>query len=78
MEWHGQDFGDSFPVRYDWRYPEEGDEHFPTGDVTMSQALTASCNPFFYQMGALLFNQRGAATLEELRPADGAGQRDRA
>ncbi|MFN8448144.1 MAG: penicillin-binding transpeptidase domain-containing protein [Anaerolineae bacterium] len=73
MEWHGQEFGDSFPVRYDWRYLEVEDAHFDTGTVTMSQALTASCNPFFYQMGATLFNQRGAATLENYARQMGLG-----
>ncbi len=73
MEWHGQEFGDSFPVRYDWRYTEDGDQHFPTGTVSMTQALTASCNPFFYQMGALLF-QRGASTLEDYARRMGLGR----
>ena len=57
MEWHGQEFGDSQAVRYDWRQFEIEDAHFATGPVTMSQALTASCNPFFYQMGAALFER---------------------
>ncbi len=40
----------------------------------MSQALTASCNPFFYQMGALLFRDRGASTLENYARQMGLGQ----
>ncbi len=63
MVWDGQPYGDTFPQRYDWRNSEEGDAHFSTGQVTMAQALTASCNPFFYQMGAELYNKRTATTL---------------
>lgn len=54
MEWQGAEYGDSRPVRYDWRNWEPEERRFDTGEITMSQALTASCNPFFYQMGALL------------------------
>ncbi len=63
MIWYGQDFGDTFPQRYDWRYAEDPPNNFNTGPVTMSEALTASCNPFFYQMGAQLYNKRTATTL---------------
>ena len=73
MEWNGREFGDSFERRFDWRYLEEGDAHFATGIVSMAQALTASCNPFFYQMGATLFNQRGAPTLENYARQMGLG-----
>ncbi len=31
----------------------------------MSDALTASCNPFFYTVGALLFRDRGPSTLTD-------------
>ena len=63
MVWDGKPFGDTFPQRYDWRYAEDPPNNFPTGQVTMSEALTASCNPFFYQMGAKLYNKRTATTL---------------
>jgi cell division protein FtsI/penicillin-binding protein 2 len=39
----------------------------------MSQALTASCNPFFYQMGALLY-RRGPTTLTDYARRMGLGQ----
>jgi penicillin-binding protein 2 len=73
MEWNGREFGDTLPVRLDWRASEVDEARFATGEVTMSQALTASCNPFFYQMGALLFNQRGATTLTDYARRLGLG-----
>ena len=74
MEWQGQQYGDSQAVRYDWREFEVDDQHFPTGPVSMSHALTASCNPFFYQMGAWLFTKRGPTTLEDYARQMGLGR----
>ncbi len=55
LRWYGQErFGDAAPVREDWRVVFEED---PAGEVSMSEALTASCNPFFFEMGALLYQQ---------------------
>jgi penicillin-binding protein 2 len=74
MQWVGREFGDTLPVRLDWRATEVLEEaRFATGDVTMAEALTASCNPFFYQMGALLYNQRGATTLTDYARRMGLG-----
>lgn len=55
--WYGGDYGDSEPRRTDWRLLEPGPPP-PTGPVTITQALAASCNPFFYEMGALMFDAR--------------------
>ena len=65
LEWKGQKYGDTLPVRTDWRALERPDSPFsqPAGPVTISQALMASCNPFFYEMGARLFTLRGANAL---------------
>ncbi len=52
--WRGGDYGDSEESRTDWRLLEDRD---PTGPVTMPQALAASCNPFFYEMGALMYRE---------------------
>jgi len=52
--WRGGEYGDSEPSRTDWRLLEDRE---PTGPVTMPQALAASCNPFFYEMGALMYRQ---------------------
>lgn len=75
MEWRGQEYGDSQLVRYDWRQFEVEEAHFATGPVTMAQALTASCNPFFYQMGAALFQQgEGGNALEDYARQMGLGR----
>ena len=52
--WSGAEYGDSERRRTDWRLLEDREA---TGPVTMSQALAASCNPFFYEMGALMYRQ---------------------
>ena len=55
--WQGGDrFGDARPQRHDWRILETPPRP-PAGSVTMAEALAASCNPFFYEMGALMFEQ---------------------
>ena len=52
--WRGGEYGDSEQRRTDWRLLEDRE---PTGPVTMPQALAASCNPFFYEMGALMYRE---------------------
>ncbi len=52
--WDGSPYGDSEAVRTDWRLLETP-RRDPAGAVTMAQALAASCNPFFYEMGALMY-----------------------
>ena len=52
--WDGSRYGDSQAVRTDWRLLESPPRD-PAGAVTMAQALAASCNPFFYEMGALMY-----------------------
>ncbi len=52
--WDGSSYGDSQAVRTDWRLLESPPRD-PAGSVTMAQALAASCNPFFYEMGALMY-----------------------
>ena len=57
--WQGRgrfSFEDARESRTDWRLLEPGPPP-PTGPVNMTQALAASCNPFFYEMGALLFER---------------------
>lgn len=55
--WYGSDYGDSQSVRTDWRLLETPPKD-PAGSVTMADALAASCNPFFYEMGALMYQAR--------------------
>ena len=52
--WDGSRYGDSQAVRTDWRLLESPPRD-PAGTVTMAQALAASCNPFFYEMGAQMY-----------------------
>ena len=73
MEWDGQQYGDTLPKRFDWRASETGSQHVPTGEVNMVEALASSCDPFFYQMGAELFSQRGPSTLEDYARQMGLG-----
>ncbi len=73
LRWDGRPFGDTVGYeRVDWRVADGMDA---AGPVTMTQALTASCNPFFWQMGALLYRQRDAASLTGYARRMGLGQR---
>jgi penicillin-binding protein 2 len=58
LQWDGTKHGDK--IRYDWRKTDKLD---PTGDVVLSQALTASCDPFFYEMGARLYEKNPTGNL---------------
>jgi cell division protein FtsI/penicillin-binding protein 2 len=61
--WDGSDRGDTASPRRDWRYVTEGFE--PTGLVTPAQALMASCNPFFYEMGLRLYREVGPSAIAD-------------
>jgi len=67
LQWQGQAFGDSQRVRFDWRNFEPEGANFATGEVTMSEALAASCNPFFYQMGAELYDREPTSLISYAR-----------
>jgi penicillin-binding protein 2 len=72
LEWYGQErFGDSLEFRQDWRVADEMDA---AGEITMSEALTTSCNPFFWEMGAIMF-RRDAAMQARYSGMFGFGQR---
>ncbi len=68
----GPRFGDTLPVRSDWR---KTDGLEAAGDITISQALTASCNPFFYEMGARLYRERGDTVLMNYARQMGLGSK---
>lgn len=71
LEWRGQErFGDALEVRYDWRILNDLEE---AGEITMTQALTASCNPFFWEVGALMF-QKNPKLLNEYASLLGLGR----
>ncbi len=71
LEWErGPELGDTLPIRPDWRKTDG----FPAaGDITIAQALTSSCDPFYYEMGARLFNERGPNVLVEYARRMGLG-----
>lgn len=69
--WDGSPYGDTVGTRYDWTY---SDGLPPTGPVTISQALTASCDPFYYEFGAQLFG-KGENLLVEYAERFGLGSR---
>jgi penicillin-binding protein 2 len=76
-DWYGQEFGDTLPSRADWRKTDaltDPEAFPPTGLITPAEALMSSCNPFFYQSGALLFRNRGAGTLVQYSQRMGLGQ----
>jgi len=75
LQWDdGPSFGDTAGfIRGDWRKWEPEEFRIPTGDVTMSQALTSSCDPFYYQMSAMLFNQRGPTVVVDYAHRMGLG-----
>lgn len=70
--WEGQTrFRDALAFREDWRVVME----YPAaGLITMSEALTTSCNPFFWEVGALMF-QQNPAMLHDYALELGLGQR---
>jgi penicillin-binding protein 2 len=70
LEWDGSQYGDTLPARPDWR---KTDGLPAAGLLTVSQALTSSCDPFYYQMGARLFNERGENVLAEYARRMGLG-----
>lgn len=47
--WNGQQYGDVLEYRTDWYLPGRG-------LINFSQALTYSCNPYFWQLGVALHN----------------------
>ena len=72
LTWDGSRFGDDVGFeRVDWRLTDGLEA---TGPVTIAQALTASCDPFFYQMGAVLFNQVDPAALVDYSLRMGLGE----
>ena len=70
LTWQGGAlFGDALPFREDWRVSLEEEA---AGPITMSQALTTSCNPFFWQVGGLMY-QRDRDTVADYARMLGLG-----
>lgn len=55
LNWDGSQYGDTGGIRDDWRVVDELDA---AGEITMATALTTSCNPFFWEVGSLMYQQR--------------------
>lgn len=55
LTWDGRPFGDDQNSRSDWRLTDGMD---PAGEITPAQAIMSSCNPFFYETGAKLYNAK--------------------
>ncbi|MFP3854370.1 MAG: penicillin-binding transpeptidase domain-containing protein, partial [Anaerolineales bacterium] len=57
---------------YDWTY--ERDDVGPQGEISLSQALARSCNPYFYHIGLDLFDADMQDKLTEMAAAFGLGE----
>lgn len=56
LTWDGRaTYGDTASPRSDWRLTDGLDA---TGDIVTSQALTSSCDPWYYEFAAKLFRER--------------------
>ncbi len=71
LYWYGQEFGDTQERRQDWRV---ADELPAAGIITPAEAIMSSCNPFFWQYGAVLYRDRGRSSLAEYARQLGLGQ----
>jgi penicillin-binding protein 2 len=54
LTWNGRQYGDALELREDWRASLGWEE---AGEISMTTALATSCNPFFWQVGALMFQR---------------------
>ncbi len=61
LEWNGARYGDTAGIRLDWRATDGFDA---AGPITPWLALTSSCDPFFWEYSAQLY-QRGSNLLIE-------------
>ncbi len=74
-KWVGTKFGDSKPYRWDWigtdkYFKDKGNQH---GTITLVQALTSSCDAYFWEVGGTL-NKKDPALLSKYAVQMGLGQ----
>lgn len=74
LEWRGLELGDTQASRTDWR-ATDGLE--ATGEINPAEAITSSCNPFFWEMGGLLFRDVSPTALVEYSELYGMGRQYR-
>lgn len=74
-KWVGTKFNDSKPYRWDWigTDPYFKDKNNQHGVITLVQALTASCDAYFWEVGGTL-NQKDAGLLSKYAVQMGLGQ----
>lgn len=71
LYWDGRPFGDTQERRQDWRVVDELEA---AGDITPAQAIMSSCNPFFWEYGAVLYNRIGKDALTQYAQRMGLGR----
>ncbi len=64
LYWSGTALGDEIERRPDWRV---ADDLPAAGPITPAEAITTSCNPFFWETGARLYNRSGNLLAEYAR-----------
>jgi penicillin-binding protein 2 len=71
LRWDGSEtYGDASSPRSDWRLT---DGLPATGDIVPFQALTSSCDPFYYEYGARMYRDVGPEALVEYTKLMGMG-----
>lgn len=64
LTWDGRRYGDQTAERSDWR---KTDGLEAAGPITPAQAIMASCNPFFWEFGAIMYRDKGKKLIEYSR-----------
>ncbi len=64
LEWRGAQYGDTLEFREDWRVVFEFD---PAGQISMPQAIATSCNPFFWEVGGIMYRQEPTLAMDYAR-----------
>jgi penicillin-binding protein 2 len=71
LTWSGRAYGDALELREDWRVSLGWEA---AGEIPMTTALATSCNPFFWEVGALMY-QRNRSIVADYARMLGLGAR---